>query len=53
MRGRVDFMLLKGLIKRPKRFANEVMCFKKNSHYLSRFSDLLFEKVVPELNAQT
>lgn len=29
------------------------MCFKKNSHYLSRFSDLLFEKVVPELNAQT
>lgn len=29
------------------------MCFKKNSHYLFRFSDLLFERVVPGLNAQT
>lgn len=49
---RVDFCF-KGTIKRPKRFANEVMCFKKNSHYLPRFSELLFERVVPALDAQT
>lgn len=43
---------LKGLIKRPKCSANEVPHLKKNSHYLSRLSDLLFERAVPGLDAQ-
>lgn len=41
------FYTLKGLVKRPKCSANEVMHFKKNSHCLSRLSDLLFERAVP------
>lgn len=47
------FYTLKGPIKRPKCSANEVVCFKKNSHYLSQFSDLLFERAVPGFDAQT
>lgn len=47
------FYTLRGLIKRPKRSTNEVMHLKKNSHYLSRFSDLLFERAAPGFDAQT
>lgn len=46
------FFTLKGLIKRPKRSANEVRHLKKNSHCLSRLSDLLFERAAPGFDAQ-
>lgn len=47
-------LCFKGTNKKTKTLCKmEVMCFKKNSHYLPRFSELLFERVVPALDAQT
>lgn len=47
------FYTLRGLIKRPKCSVNEVLYVKKNGHYLSQFSDLLFERAEPGFDDQT